>query len=136
MLWVPSLQDGLWNAEQTHCLEIQEVALPGRRDSERQEESLMPLSSLVGPVACAPFPLQNMLGTGDPKKSWGTPKWRSPSWRPWAVGCWLEVMQREDLLVGSVWNILGLPQVFSPILQTPARCSLWEDHLPPKSAPP
>lgn len=44
---------------------------------ERQEESLMPLSSLVGPVPCAPFPLQNMLGTGgSQEKSWGTPKWR------------------------------------------------------------
>ena len=44
---------------------------------ERQEESLMPLSSLVGPAPRVPFPLQNMLGTGgSQEKSWGTLTWR------------------------------------------------------------
>ena len=38
---------------------------------------------------------------------------------------------RENGLVAPVWNILCLPQVFSPILQASSQmCLLWEDHLP------
>ena len=38
-----------WNAEQTHCLEIQEAALPGRRDSREAGRHGFNTGSIPGP---------------------------------------------------------------------------------------
>ena len=45
-----------------------------------------------------------------------------------------EVTQRGRAGGWNVWNILCLPQVFSPVLQASSQmCLLWEDHLPLES---
>lgn len=123
-----------WNAEQTHCLEIQEAALPGRRDSREAGREPDASEFLGGTCALCPVPPSEHVGDrGIPREVLGNPEVEGPS-PPGGPGQWGAGWRsrREDLLVAPVWNILGLPQVFSPVLQDSSQMfPLWEDHLPP-----
>lgn len=122
-----------WNAKQTQCFEIQEVALPGRRDSREARREPDASEFLGGTCTPCPVPPSEHVGDrGIPREVLGNPDVEGPS-PPGGPGQWGAGWRscREDLLVAPVWNIL-FPQVFSPVLQDSSQMfPLWEDHLPP-----
>lgn len=115
-----------WNAKQTQCFEIQEVALPGRRDSREARREPDASEFLGGTCTPCPVPPSEHVGDrGIPREVLGNPDVEGPS-PPGGPGQWGAGWRscREDLLVTPVWNILCSPRCSHLFFRTPARCSL------------
>lgn len=111
-----------WNAEQTHCLEIQEAALPGRRDSREAGREPDASEFLGGTCALCPVPPSEHVGDrGIPREVLGNPEVEGPS-PPGGPGQWGAAERTCWWLPSGTSSVF--PRCSHPFFRTPARCSL------------